>query len=280
MGKINGLDLFSGIGGLSLALHPWVRTACYVEIDKYCQAVLQTRMRTSDIDQAPIWDDITTFDPEPWAGHIDIITGGFPCQDISIAGSGAGLAGERSGLFFEIIRCAGVIRPAFIFLENVPAITGRGGREVVGELAALGYDARWAVLSAYDVGADHERERWWCLAANADALRQPQQEGSQPDQRGWSDHGAEKAVAYSDSPRLQGRRKTGKNKPNATRFLTGRGFAEYFAGARRERWSIIKPLVGGTVHGIPARVDRIRGLGNSVVPQCAREAFRRLSGNE
>ena len=164
---LNGLDFFSGIGGISLALSPWVRTVCYVETAPYCQAVLQARQGAGDLETAPIWDDVTIFDPEPWAGAVDIITGGFPCQDISLAGSGAGLAGECTGLFFEIIRCAGVIRPAFIFMENVPAIVGRGGRDVVGALAEIGYDARWAMLSAFDVGAPQIRERWWCLAHRA-----------------------------------------------------------------------------------------------------------------
>ena len=173
---MNGLDLFSGIGGIALALRPWVRVRCYVEIDRYCQAVLMSRMRDGQIDDAPIWDDVRTFEPEPWGGRdgrpyqgqfgypIDIISGGFPCQDISVAGRGAGLGGERSGLFFEIVRLARALRPRFIFLENVPAIVGRGGWEVIGALAALGYDARWGVLSAFDVGAPHLRERWWCLA--------------------------------------------------------------------------------------------------------------------
>ena len=95
---------------------------------------------------------------------VDIIYGGFPCQDISVAGHGAGLGGERSGLFFEIARLVGEIRPRFVFLENVSAITVRGAERVVGELCRLRYDCRWGVLSASDVGAHHERDRWWLLA--------------------------------------------------------------------------------------------------------------------
>lgn len=238
---LNGLDLFSGIGGISLALKPWVRTVCYVEIEPYCQAVLQARIRDGNLCDAPIWDDVTTFDPAPWAGRVDIIFGGFPCVDISLAGKGAGLEGERSGLFWEIIRCAGEIRPAFIFLENVPAITERGGNEVVGALAALGYDCRWGVLSAYDVGAPHQRERWWCLAADTGGARLEEQ-------------------SRENSVRQK------CQKPAVSPLL--------------ETWHqrALEAFRSGSFYGIPRRMDRIKGLGNAVVPQTAREAFARLMG--
>ncbi len=274
---LNGLDLFSGIGGISLALNPWVRTVCYVENDRYCQGVLQSRIRDGDLEAAPIWDDVTTFEPRPWVGAVDIVTAGFPCQDISLAGNGAGLEGERSGLFWEIARIAGEIRPAYIFLENVPAITGRGGREVVGALASLGYDCRWGVLSAFDVGADHERDRWWCLA-HFNGLRQLQQKGCQQGEWRRISDDTEKTFTHADSARLQRRRYAAEDKQHAENLIAGSGFAEHFTPARREGWGSLKPLVGGAFHGIPFRVDRLRGLGNSVVPACAREAFKRLMG--
>lgn len=163
---LSGLDLFTGIGGLSLALAPWVRTAAYCEQNPYCQGVLLSRMREGSLDLAPIWDDIRTLNGNDLRRNlgIDIIFGGFPCQDLSVAGNGKGLAGERSGLFFEVERLARAIRPRFIFLENVPAIRGRGADVVAARLACLGYDARWDCLSAYDVGAPHQRERWFMLA--------------------------------------------------------------------------------------------------------------------
>jgi hypothetical protein len=126
---LHGLDLFSGIGGIARALRPWVRTVAYVEREPWCQAVLWERIRAGDLDVAPLWDDVTTFDPRPFAGAVDIVSGGFPCQDISTAGRGAGLAGERSGLFFQITRIVRVVRPAFIYLENVPAITAGGAAD-------------------------------------------------------------------------------------------------------------------------------------------------------
>ncbi|NCX93455.1 MAG: DNA cytosine methyltransferase [Gammaproteobacteria bacterium] len=126
---MNGLDLFSGIGGIGLALEPWVRTVAYCEREPYAQGVLLSRMQSGDIDRAPIWDDVTTLRGD-MLPRIDIISGGFPCQDISVAGLGKGLAGERSGLFFEIARLVRECQPRFVFLENVPAIRTRGGERV------------------------------------------------------------------------------------------------------------------------------------------------------
>lgn len=161
---LNGLSLFSGIGGIDVALSEYVRPIAYCEIDPYCQGVLLSRMQTNDLPIAPVWDDITTLDGRNINARIDIIYGGFPCQDISVAGRGKGLEGERSGLFFEIMRLAKEIRPPFIFLENVPAITVRGGLRVVREIAEMGYDCRWCVISAASVGSNHIRERFFLLA--------------------------------------------------------------------------------------------------------------------
>jgi len=154
---MNGLDLFSGIGGIGLALEPWVRTVAYCEREPYAQCVLLSRMQSGDIDRAPIWDDVTTLRGD-MLPRIDIVFGGFPCQDLSVAGRGKGLAGERSGLFFEIVRLVKEIKPTFVFLENVPAIRTRGLSEVVHALTEIGYDCRWTCLSAGEVGAPHKRE--------------------------------------------------------------------------------------------------------------------------
>ena len=165
---LNGLSLFSGIGGIDVALSEYVRPIAYCEIDPYCQGVLFSRMARRDLSIAPIWPDINTLHTRKSGGlpceHIDIIYGGFPCQDISVAGHGKGLEGERSGLFFEIVRLCSEIKPRFIFLENVPAITSRGGVEVVRQIASMGYDCRWCIISAASVGALHRRERWFLLA--------------------------------------------------------------------------------------------------------------------
>ncbi|KKK64282.1 hypothetical protein LCGC14_2985790, partial [marine sediment metagenome] len=136
---------------------------CAVEIEEYPRKVLLARQRDGILPWFPIWDDIKTFDGKPWRGEIDIVVGGFPCQDISCAGKGKGITGERSGLWGEMFRVVREVRPRFVFVENSPILTSRGLGVVLGDLAALGYDARWGVFSAGDVGARHKRERLWII---------------------------------------------------------------------------------------------------------------------
>jgi DNA (cytosine-5)-methyltransferase 1 len=159
------LALFAGAGGgiLGGKLLGW-RTVCAVEIDGYARAVLAARQNDGCLEPFPIWDDVRTFDGRPWRGIVDVVSGGFPCQDISVAGKGAGIAGERSGLWREFARIIGEVRPRFAFVENSPALVGRGLGVALGDLAALGYDARWGVLGACDAGAPHKRERIWIVA--------------------------------------------------------------------------------------------------------------------
>jgi len=135
-----------------------------VEIDPFARAVLQARQADGSLPDFPIYEDVRTFDGTAWRDRVDIIAGGFPCQDLSCAGKGAGIDGARSGLWWEMLRVIREARPRYVFLENVPAITGRGLDRVLGSLADLGFDAEWGVLSAADVGAPHLRKRWWCLA--------------------------------------------------------------------------------------------------------------------
>lgn len=201
---MNGLDLFSGIGGIGLALEPWVRTVAYCEQDRYAQSVLLSRMQSGEIDRAPIWDDVTTLRAE-LLPRVDIIFGGFPCQDLSVAGRGKGLAGERSGLFFEIVRLVQEIKPSFVFLENVPAIRTRGLSEVVHALTEIGYDCRWTCLSAADVGAPHKRERWFLLAhPYSNSIRIEQRGSFGENGQGafiFGDDGSQESVAHSNSER-------------------------------------------------------------------------------
>ncbi|PCJ25635.1 MAG: DNA cytosine methyltransferase [Rickettsiales bacterium] len=159
------LALFAGAGGgllgSKLSGH---RTVCAVELDPYCRRVLLQRQHDGWLDRFPIWDDVRTFDGRPWGGRCDIVSGGFPCQDISSAGSGEGLAGERSGLWFDMLRIIGEVRPRFVFAENSPRLRTLGLGTVIKGLASLGYDARWCVLGARHVGAPHRRDRMWILA--------------------------------------------------------------------------------------------------------------------
>lgn len=162
---MNELALFAGAGGGILGGHllGW-RTVCAVEIEDYPRRVLLQRQRDGILPRFPIWDDITTFDGRPWKGRVDIVSGGFPCQDISAAGKGAGIEGERSGLWGEMARVVDEVRPRFVFVENSPMLTSRGLGVVLGDLAEMGYYARWCVLGADDAGAPHRRKRIWILA--------------------------------------------------------------------------------------------------------------------
>lgn len=170
------LHLFAGAGGGILGGMLLGHTPVgAVEIDPFARAVLHARQADGSLPDFPIYEDVRTFDGTAWRDRVDIIAGGFPCQDLSCAGKGAGIDGARSGLWWEMLRVIRQARPRYVFLENVPAITGRGLDRVLGSLADLGFDAEWCVLSAADVGAPHLRKRWWCLARDtsrndADAL--------------------------------------------------------------------------------------------------------------
>lgn len=238
---LNGLDLFSGIGGMSLALKEWVRPIAYCEIDPYCQCVLLSRMAEGRLYKAPISEDVYELTKLQFAGNIHIIYGGFPCQDISIAGLGKGLAGERSSLCYEIFRLANEIRPNFIFLENVPAITSKGGIEVVTQITKMGYDCRWITITASSLGAIHKRERWFLLA-------------------------------HSKGERFKEERQPMREEERQPRFDIETKF-----NTQNKRKESPSPFyrVGDDVS---FRVDRVRALGNAVVPTQAREAFRILSG--
>jgi len=170
---VNVLDLFSGIGGFSLGLErAGMRTVAFCEIEPFPRAVL-----TKHWPHVPCYDDVRTLTAERLAADgiaVNVICGGFPCQDISTAGKGAGIAGERSGLWSEYARLIGELRPRYVIVENVGALTVRGLDTVTGDLSALGYDAEWQVVSAADFGAPHERERIWIIAYPA-GFRRPEQ---------------------------------------------------------------------------------------------------------
>jgi len=275
--KLNGLDLFSGIGGISLALREWVRPIAYCEVDHYCQGVLLSRMADRQLFSAPIWDDIRTMAKTQYNEfEIDIIYGGFPCQDISVAGLGKGLEGERSGLFFEIIRLAREIKPKFLFLENVPAITVRGGIEVVEQITALGYDCRWCVISAASIGALHRRERWFLLAyakrSRLEGHNQPgKQEISESRDESVKHDGnsngkpSEQADPSSKSITIEG---------GAWRGSTG----QYWPFESREHWQETVSTMGKCSDGVSDHVGKLRALGNAVVPIQVKEAFQILMG--
>ena len=165
---MNELALFAGAGGGILGGHllGW-RTVCAVEWEPYAASVLAARQNDGLLPPFPIWDDVQSFDGRPWRGCVDVVSGGFPCQDISVAGKGAGIDGERSGMWSHMARIVGEVRPRYVFVENSPALLTRGLGRVLGDLAALGYDCRWTVLGAGDIGAPHQRDRFWLVASDS-----------------------------------------------------------------------------------------------------------------
>lgn len=145
------------------------RTVGAVEFAPFPAAVLCLRQNNGLLAPFPIWDDVRSFNGRPWRGRIDVVSGGFPCQDISPAGRKAGIDGERSGLWREFARIIREVRPPFAFVENSSDLRRRGLDRVLGDLAQIGYDAAWRVLGADDVGAPHIRKRMWILAVDRDA---------------------------------------------------------------------------------------------------------------
>jgi DNA (cytosine-5)-methyltransferase 1 len=239
---------------------------------------------------------------------VDIITGGFPCQDISVAGNGAGLEGKRSGLFFEIVRLIDECKPRWVFLENVPAIRTRGAEQVIGSLACRGYDCRWITLRASDVGAPHERNRWWMLAhhtdriSNTDSVPLWQQSGrisrtgkpaaaTNPASDGQEKQMANTASYGRGERRTQSELRHGVNDATSSSSEMANAdskrleIRESWQSGQREAafgkdWWATERGLDRVAYGIPHRVDRLRGLGNAVVPAQARKAFQILAGLE
>ena len=180
--------LFAGAGGGLLAdLILGHNPVLAIEQDESCCRSMRTRVREG-------WlpgnlhihcGDVRQFDFTPWAGRVDCIAAGFPCQDISCAGSGKGLEGARSSLVWEVLRAVDAIRPGLVFLENSPEIRTKGRRDIIRALVERGYSWRDGTLAAAAVGAGYERNRWWLLAANADGLWKLEQERSKREQWGW-----------------------------------------------------------------------------------------------
>jgi DNA (cytosine-5)-methyltransferase 1 len=261
---VNELALFAGAGGGILGGHllGW-RTVCAVEWEPYAACVLAQRQNDGLLPAFPIWDDVRTFDGHPWRGCVDVVSGGFPCQDISVAGKGAGIDGERSGMWAHMARVVGEVRPRFVFVENSPALVTRGLGRVLGDLAALGYDSRWTVLGAADVGAAHQRDRLW-LVAHANGVRELQPQRRERDEWGrLGDGGCE--VSDAGRPDVEGQR------PESW------GIGAELSDIGKPGWWASEPDVGRMADGVAARVDRLKAIGNGQVPLCAATAFRELA---
>jgi DNA (cytosine-5)-methyltransferase 1 len=323
------LDLFSGIGGFSLGLERTrgFKTVAFCEIEAFPRKVLAKHWP-----EVPCYHDVRELTAERLAADgiaVDVICGGFPCQDISVAGTGVGLAGKRSGLWSEFSRLIGELRPQYAIVENVSALLSRGLTDVLGDLATLGYDAEWHCIPASAIGAPHRRDRIWIVAyANQRRCRREERGAAQIQGRQSITHGSSEAPAHPISGELrhesgrrngaswageaivaddgeqgimadadsssrfgfpqhaeqQGtsghqpgrcgeeRRGEGANVPDANgsrRIEQWRNLPirEELAAAQCSDWWRSEPDVGRVAHGVPSRVDRLKGLGNAVVPQ-------------
>lgn len=265
-------SLFAGIGGFDLGFERAGMVCKWqVEIDDYATRVL-----------AKHWPHVhRERDIRHCGKHnleaVEVICGGFPCQDISYAGPGAGLEGERSGLFFEAVRVVRELRPSIVVLENVAALLTRGLDRVLGTLAEVGYDAEWHCIPAAYVGAPHIRDRMFVVAYSGCELRDTRRNHKTrtATERSESAGVAErccKDVAYSSQCRREPGAGLRCNRESSRR----RQFARCNQNTGREFQWFSEPGVGRVAHGVPNRVDRLRGLGNAVVPQVAELIGRQI----
>ena len=241
-----------------------MRPVAFCEIDPFCRRVL--RKHWPDV---PIYDDVrdlTAVRLRADGIEPDVICGGFPCQDISNAGKGAGIGGERSGLWREYARLIGELRPRFVIVENVSALLGRGLGHVLGDMAALGYDAEWHCIPASAVGFEHDRDRIW-IVAHPHKVRQLQPQGREQDQWRRVGHGVAEDVADAHAPRYTRGGKARTHRPDVGILAPRlRSAIDAASALSREHWDH-QPVLGRGLHGVPHRLDRIGALGNAVVPQ-------------
>ena len=283
--KLRVLDLFSGIGGFSLGLERATlpgaaingfETVAFCEIEEFPRRVLAKHWP-----EVPCYEDVRTLTAERLAADgiaVDVICGGFPCQDISFAGRGEGLAGGRSGLFYEIARLIGELEPRYVILENVAALLSRGLGDVLGTLASLGYDAGWHCIPASAVGAPYRRDRIWIVAyARVDGHWTDNRSGEDCGKTGEASrslHERERVrdIAWRGSEALADT--TGKRQSGQGQFVQSerqapridRQAIDAFAGSVGDIWRT-EPNVGRVANGVPARAHRLKALGNAVVPQ-------------
>lgn len=288
-------SLFSGIGGIDLGFdRAGMECVWQVEIDDYATKVLEKHWpkvhREKDI------RDCGAHNLE-W---VDVIAGGFPCQDISYAGRGAGLDGERSGLFFEAVRVVRELQPRFVVLENVAALLTRGLDRVLGTLAEIGFDAEWHCIPAAAVGAPHIRDRVFVLAYSHCDRREQWGTKCEGQQRSTAlvepssfvaDTNLQHGQRGSESRQSERQERKARAKPSGSgsdvAHADSSGFADtsgcqeiakcgWQRTISRSSWWDVEPDVGRVANGVSARVDRLRGLGNAVVPQVAEWIGRRL----
>jgi DNA (cytosine-5)-methyltransferase 1 len=316
--SLNELALFAGAGGGILGGHllGW-RTVCAVEWEQYPASVLCARQNDGFLPPFPIWDDIQTFDGKPWRGIVDVVSGGFPCQDISSAGKGAGIDGERSGMWGEMARVIHEVQPKFVFVENSPMLTSRGLGRVLGDLATMGFDANWGVLGANDIGANHQRDRIWIVGKQmgytyndgqiaTEICKSIEQRSDKNETRSEQTRKPERSSQqyaelahttqlFSDvvnnHPRIGMERKaqsqfgnsSGQNDVSNANLPQQQGRGLPGRIQKKDpftcdaRWWQTEPNVGRVAHGVALGVDRLKAIGNGQVPLCAATAWRILN---
>lgn len=285
---MNELHLFAGAGGGILGgMLLGHSCVCAVEIEPYCRKVLLQRQRDGILPKFPIWDDVRTFDGRPWRGKIDVVCGGFPCQDISCAGKGAGIGGARSGLWSEFARIVSEVRPRYVFVENSPMLALRGLGRVLGDLSEIGYDAEWFVMGADDVGAPQIRKRMWILAHSrrgsgrgdfgreSRRLRRGQAEevGEHNSNKTVRPSAASETLADAEVSRQQSRTlEQGQEQSGGSRA--------WWDADPADEDGAFESGMGRVADGVADRVDRLKAIGNGQVPLVAATAFRILSEGE
>jgi DNA (cytosine-5)-methyltransferase 1 len=295
---MNVLDLFSGIGGFSLGLErAGMRTIAFCERDEYCRAVLRKHWPS-----VPCFDDIHTLDADRLdrLGRIDLVCGGFPCQPFSVAGEQKGKADDRH-LWPEMCRVIALARPAWVIGENVTGLISMALDDVLADLEGLGYTARTFVIPAAAVSAPHRRDRLWIVARNANRNSEPtgtihaeevaklcsndDAADAEAMQRGTlkrdEPHGAlRSAETVADADRIAGARRADVCDADGEGLEVGssqRGNSrQEFAPSVGTDWWSTEPDVGRVAHGVSRRVDRLRCLGNAVVPQVVEEIGRAI----
>lgn len=244
-------SLFAGIGAFDLGFERAGLTCSWqVEIDQFCRSVLAKHWPA-----VRRWDDVRTFPPTPseeW--KVDVICGGFPCQDISGAGRKSGIDGERSGLWADFARLISELRPAYAIVENVADLLHRGIGRVLGDLATLGYDAEWHAVPVCAVGGPHERDRCWIIA-HPNERQRPNRRAPSIRRRSEGEGEGEGIRLASDSPPLLGKALLWEQQDRALR-------SHWTAD-----WQEVASSLRGVDDGISCRVDGLAALGNTLVPQ-------------
>ena len=268
---MNELALFAGAGGGVLASQLLGhRVVCAVEIEPYCREVLLRRQEDKILPPFPVWDDVRTFRGKPWRGIVDIVSAGFPCQPFSAAGKRLG-KDDPKNMWPDTIRIICEVRPRYAFLENVPGLirTDYFG-EILGDLAASGFDAMWDVVSAAEAGAPHRRERLW-IVADAQRIELWQQPGRELGESGEGEtvarnDGSKEPMADARRERLEGQRNGASSEGEEEPLPASCG------------WWQTEPDVGRVADGVASRVDRLKAIGNGQVPAVARKAWNLLTG--